>query len=36
LDENLKVKEVKIIIPKSGSVRERVRRWREKKRTINI
>lgn len=35
-DENLKVKEVKITIPKSGSVRERVKRWKEKKEIINI
>ena len=34
--EKIKVKEVKIIVPKSGSVRERVRRWKEKKETINI
>ena len=34
--EKIKVKEVKIIIPKSGSVRERVKRWKEKKGTINI
>jgi hypothetical protein len=32
----IKAKEIKVIIPKSGSVRERVRRWREKKETINI
>ena len=32
--EKIKVKEVKIIIPKSGSVRERVKRWKEKKETL--
>ena len=36
LREEIKVKEVKIIIPKSGNVRERVKRWKEKKGTINI
>ena len=35
-DEKIKVKEIKIIVPKSGSVRERVKRWKEKKKTINI
>jgi len=34
--EEIKVKEVKIIVPKSGSVRERVKRWKNKKETINI
>lgn len=32
----IKVKEVRIIIPKSGSIRERVKRWKNKKETINI
>jgi len=32
----IKAKEIKVIIPKSGSIRERVRRWKEKKETINI
>jgi len=32
--EKIKVKEVKIIVPKSGSVRERVKRWKEKMETL--
>jgi len=34
-DEKIKVKEIKIIVPKSGSVRERVKRWKEKKKNGN-
>jgi hypothetical protein len=30
----IKTKEIKVIIPKSGSVRERVRRFREKNKLI--